>query len=312
MEDMTRSEYGKMLKEIFRDVGIIVLVFVAMVVYVFQSSAHQWNLKIKADEAAAAAKAEAAAMKASVISVYAWVNDWGLVNEERSLEKLKAGVEYTVGQLRQFDVNDKDTHKTGFNSVRFIPDDDKTYVDPIITFAYANFIHVQYSIDSGAGWMTYGETARGLKTNNLQYLPAEELSNEDRDGWGQGMMTVRVPANGTNNIAVNVTDTSVSESLRDYNYFVDEKLGDVYSGVPEEYSNHTRRIWTSHLIVKAWASDPRVKGAVTERPVATIKIRIRYYGAWDLTQEEYDSIVHSAPGITQKEYTPKTTIELIV
>lgn len=313
MEGTDRDDYAKMLKEAYRGVVIGIFVFASMVAYIFWSSSYAWQQKQRRLELAAQQRIAAQLAKLSDVGVYAWVNNWEVIGgaegvyELRDIEKLQLGTEYKVGRLRMYDVN----LRYGFNQVMPNVDDDIFYVDPIITFAYNGFIHVKYSIDSDEGWFVYGETRTGLKTGTYQYIPDEELTTPERDGWGENMMSVRLPANGQNNFEVNVNDKNVSEAMRDYNYYIDEKLGEAYSGVPTEYANRTRRVHTSHLIVEVYKEDPRVKGAKKTTPELTFKIRIRSYGEWDLTDEEYRKLIFDVPALTERDYAPRTTAELV-
>lgn len=46
-------------------------------------------------------------------------------------------------------------------------------------------------------------------------------------------------------------------------------------------------------------------------PETTFKVRIRYYGAWDLSKAEYDEAVFTAPDMSLVDYSPTITAELV-
>lgn len=324
MDDMNREDFGRLLKEVFRAVFIGILIFAAMVIYIFQSSAYAWEKKLENQEIEAQRRLlDQQIAKASIVGVYAWVNHWvDPISQARTADKLEPNVEYIVGPLLMYDRNylehdltaeqyDELKHIYSFTRYMIDHEDDPYYADPIFTFSYSGYVHVRYSIDSSDGWLICAPTARGLKTNNYQYIPSENIAEPGCSGCGQGMTSVIVPANGRNGLEVNIDNAEISEEMRPYNYCISERLGDVYKNIPEELSDRTRKIYTSHLIVEAYKEDPRVAGA-NRRPVVTFMIRIRSYGEWDLKKEEYDQAVFSVPDLTSEEYSPKITVELVI
>ncbi|MCI8388086.1 MAG: hypothetical protein HFE63_06415 [Clostridiales bacterium] len=316
MNDSERSKYGELLKEMYRDIFIFVLIFAAAVAYIFWSSAHQWNEQQKrALEMEQQRKIQAQINRASIVGVYSWVNYWEIVDvnkrgvyEYREVEKLEPGVEYRVGKLRMYDVN----LRAGYNQIMLNSDDEARYIDPIITFAYNGFVHFKTSLDMDGSWLNYGPTDKADKTETWEFWASEERSDDTLEGWGQGMTSVRVPVNGINGYEVNINDERVSEEMRTYNYYIDERFGDIYENVPEEYADRTRRVWISHLKVEAYSQDPRLKMTANKIPVVTFTLKFRSYGAWDLTEEEYQSLIFAVPAITEYEYAPVVTVELII
>ena len=74
------------------------------------------------------------------------------------------------------------------------------------------------------------------------------------------------------------------------------------------------------MIIEGWSSDPREwktngsSKALTPRPEITVLVRIKYYGKWDMTEAEYESIRFSVSGfadMNNREFSPYTTIEYI-
>ncbi len=311
MEDMNREEFGRMLKETFRTVFFAVLIFAGMVIWIFQSEAYKWQRQRERAEKEERAKAERIL---NTVEISAWVNGWDKfgVTEERSLKKLTAGVEYYVGALREFDRNDE----LNFNRVIWQTGDDIRFHDPILMLKYANTIYAKSSLDGTGGWIVSGPNAKGSKTGTYLNYPEPETVGENSECWGEGTLLVKLPVNGADGLEVNVTDPTVSEAMREYNYFVDQRLDDIYRGVREPYASRTRRVWVSHLIVKAYPGDPRKKGAVTVYPEAVLTLRVRSYGQWDLTREEYYDLCVTADNLSERydpklDFAPHVTIELL-
>lgn len=306
----------------WKTVLLAMLAFAAMVVYIFVSSALQWKHEQRLLALAAQQKEMARLAK---VGVCAWVNDWEIadkgvrgVNQVRSLKRLEAGVEYEVGRLRYYDVN----LKRGFDQVMEVGTDDPVYVYPLITVRYANFIHVRYSVDGGAGWMMSGGTRRGIKIDDWTYtLPEEYETNDTRDGWAEQSLTFSVSVNGREGIEVGAGSELVSEAMRPYNMIETVRLGDVYNNVPEQYADRTRNICTSHVIIECWKSDPRVRRAdgdpdkvYSPTPELTVKLRIRSYGEWDITAEEFESMRYKVLEFSDRnlrEFSPYVTVEFI-
>ena len=313
MDHTDRKEFGQLLKEVYTDVLLCIVAFAAIVAGTFLSSKISWEREVERKELKAAEKIQQQAAKIDV-----WVQEnrtrqysvdrVGDAIEVRDVAKMEPGVEYLVGQLRVFDT----TYPPPLNRIKLDPNDDSDYFDPVITVRADNIVHIRSSLGYTKGWMICGPTDTGLKTGEYRYYPAETDDQDYFEGWGKGMTSVRVPLNGKNNIAVSVGDPDVDEDLQEYNYYYEEKLGEVYDGVPEKYANRSRLVWVSHLIVSAYDTDPRDAGAKSRTPSATVKIRFKNYTAWDLTQEEYDEIIFAAPGISEKNYFPYATAELII
>ena len=219
--------------EFWRAVLIALAAFTAMVIYIFASSALEWKHEQERLELLAKQKIAA---KAGKVSVYSFINVWEMADvgirgttQYRRDSKLDVGVEYETGRLRYYNVNDESGNIRGFDHVLDVATDDPTYIEPLITVQYAKFIHVKYSIDGGDGWLIGGPTRKGLKTGEWLYtLPEETESNISRDAWGEKSLTIRVPVNGLNGLAVNIDSTEVSTPMRGYNYITIERFGDKF------------------------------------------------------------------------------------
>ena len=301
--------------------------FSAMVVYIFTSSALEWKHEQERLEMLAARKA---AEKVGKIAVVTFINKWEMAdvgvrgaNQERIDFKLEPGVEYETGRLREYlGDNDESDQIYGFDHTVEVADDDYDYFNPIITVQYSKFIHVKSSINTAPGWMIYGPTRKGIKGDEyLWTLPEDDSRTTDEfEGWGEKSLTFTVPVNGTNGMEFNIDSAAISEDMRKYNYIVTERLGDAYMNVPSEFADRTRKIYTSHVIVEGWKSDPRKRRAdgnlkgISTVPELTILIRLKHYGKWDLTAEEYSAIKFRATelaNINNREFSPYTTIEYV-
>ena len=308
--------------EFWRAVLIALAAFTAMVIYIFASSALEWKHEQERLELLAKQKIAA---KVGKVSVYAQINSWGSLslNQEltlqyREAQKLEIGTEYEIGRKRYYDVNDEETNDLGFDHVRFDIADDPDYLSPVLTVQYPKFIHVRSSIDSS--WMKSGLTRKGAKTGEWLYtLPVDderEISMTG-DAWGEQTITVTFPINGVD-LDVNIDDVTISGEMRGYNYIVTEKLGEHYLNVPAEYSDRTRKIYTSHVIIEGWRSDPRdwkTNGnsrALTPTPEVTVIVRIKHYGEWDVTKEEFEEMRYKVNAFSSTRfdhsYSPHTTI----
>lgn len=314
MHESERAEFGKMLLDVFRGLVIGIVVFALMVTAIFLSSEYEWNQQVKRLELEKKRIQLEQIAKADVVGVYAWVNEWerfdkGLgVNEVRSIIKLKPGIEYRVGQLRMFDVN----KLCGFNYIKFNEDDDQSYMYPVVTFNYSGWVNFRHSINNDSGWLYYGPTSKGLKTGNWQYLPSEENYEADASGWGSGATSLSCAVNGRDNLYVNLHDKSISDDMRRYNYCTTLTLGELYENVPEKYAGREREVWTSHIVVDAYKVDPREAGNGDVKPEVSFFLRIRHYGNWDITQEEYDELIFIIPDISGRNASEYTTIELVI
>ena len=312
MHESERAEFGKMLLDVFRGLVIGIVVFALMVTAIFLSSEYEWNQQVKRLELEKKRIQLEQIAKADVVGVYAWVNEWGTgfgaIGEERHVEKLVPGVEYIVGQLRKYDVNEF----TGFNNIKMDPDDDMRYMYPVVTFNYSGWVNFRHSINNGSGWLYYGPTAKGLKTGNWQYLPSEDNYEADASGWGNGATSLSCAVNGRDNLYVNLHDKSISDDMRRYNYCTTLTLGELFENVPEKYADREREIWISHIVVDAYNVDPREAGNGGAKPEVSFLLRIRHYGNWDITQEEYDELIFIIPDISGRNASEYTTIELVI
>lgn len=306
--------------EFWKAVLFALMAFALLVVYIFASSAINWRREQERLELLAQQKV---VEKTNKISVYAFVNRWGgdddPTHQYRYLEKLEIGKEYDIGQLRQIDVNDLESNKNGFDHIIF-QNDDLSSIDPVITLQYANYIHVQYSLGCEGSWLISGATAKGLKTGEWLYTLPEESEctmTDEYDGWGEKSLTFKVPVNGQGGLEVNIDSPLVSENMQQYNYITTERFGDEYSGVPEQYADRTRAVYTSHIIVEGWKVDPndrRNSAVAPSTPEITVLIRLKNYGEWDITKDEYDSMkytVYRLSDLSYHDYSPKTTIEYV-
>lgn len=309
--------------EFWKAVLLALLAFCVIVVYVFVSSALDWKHEQERLELLARQKA---AEKVNRIGVYSFINTWEMAdvglrgtNQIRHASQLDFGTEYETGRLRYYDTRET---PYGFDHVLEVSTDDPTYINPIITVKYAKFINVKYSIDCENSYILSSEVQRGLKTDELLYtLSADPESVDLKEGaWGKGAITFTVPINGINGLEVNIDSADISEDMRKYNYIITERLGDQYYNVPEKFADRTRKVYTSHVIIEGWSSDPREwktngsSKALTPRPEITVLVRIKYYGKWDMTEAEYESIRFSVSGfadMNNREFSPYTTIEYI-
>ena len=311
--------------EFWRAVLIALAAFAAMVVYIFSSSALEWKHEQERLELLAKQKIAA---KVGKVSVYSFINVWEMADvgirgttQYRRDSKLDVGVEYETGRLRYYNVNDESGNIRGFDHVLDVATDDPTYIEPLITVQYAKFIHVKYSIDGGDGWLIGGPTRKGLKTGEWLYtLPEVTESNTSRDAWGEKSLTVRVPVNGLNGLAVNIDSAEVSTPMRGYNYITTERFGDKFLNVPDELADRERKIYTSHLIIEGWRTDPREwktnanSKALEPTPEVTVLVRIKHYGEWDITAEEYESVryrVYGLADVNNREFSPYTTVTYV-
>ena len=329
MKKRKRSEdqesVGVLLWSFWKAVLIAVGGFALMIFFIFESSAYTWRSEQKRLEIAAQRKVQIAVDKMGVVGVYTWKDseDYSDDGEKRSVEKMQVGTEYRVGTHKIFDRNRKDREYTEedyerlgdtffHNSFMLDPNDDTYFADPVITFVYANYLDIKFSIDNDEGVYEYGATAVGTKTGNYKYVPEETTSSGSRSSFTKGPTTVKVVANGTGGVSVNIDDKTISEDMRQYNYVTTERLADVYPGVDSKYADRTREVSTCHLLISAYKNDPHGKAnRGSTAPETTFKVRIRHYGAWDLTKAEYDEAIFSAPAMTSVEYAPMTTVELV-
>ena len=312
------------ITEFWRAVLIALLAFAAMVIYIFASSALEWKHEQERLELIAKQKV---AEKVGKVSVYAFVNQWDFdepTKQERVLLNLVVGKEYEIGRLRYYDVNDEETNALGFDHVREEASDSPDYLNPVVTAQYSKFIHVKYSIDNGSGWLISGPTRKGIKTDEWLYtLPEEDQrdTSDSGEGWGEKSLTFSLPINGLDGVEVNIDSADISEEMRGYNYIVTERLGDAYGNVPEEYADRTRKVYTSHVIIEGWRTDPRewkTNGntkALTPTPEITVLVRIRHYGEWDLTKDEYESMRYKVNEFSSTrfyhDYSKHTTITYV-
>ena len=320
-----QESIGAVLWGFWRAVLIAVGGFAVMIFFIFESSAYTWRSEQKRLEIAAERKMQVVIDKMGVVGVYTWKDsdDRSDDGEKRGVEKMKVGTEYRVGAHQIYDRNRKDREYTEedyerlsdtffHNSFMLDPNDDTYFADPVITFIYENYLDIKFSIDNDEGVYEYGPTALGTKTGNYKFVPEETSSSASKSSFTKGPTTVKVVANGTGGVSVNVDDTTVSEDMRQYNYVTAERLADVYPSVDKKYADRTREVSTCHLIVSAYKNDPHGKanrGSTT--PETTFKVRIRYYGAWDLTKAEYDEAVFTAPDMSLVDYSPTITAELV-
>lgn len=307
------------IAEFWKAVLFALLGFAVLVVYIFSSSALQWKQK---QERLAVSTQQKELDKVGKISVYTFVNKWGdaddPTHQSRYVKQLELGKAYDVGQLKYFDVNDPETNKYGFDHILF-ETEDYDYANPIITIKYSNYIHVKYSLACEGSWLKSGEPQRGLKTGELLYILPDDSEctiTENYDGWGEKYLTFQVPPNGQNDLEINIDSPIISDDLRPYNYITTERFGEQYENVPAEFADRTRKIYTSHVIVEGWKSDPKNRRgtAAPSTPELTVLIRIKYYDYWDLTKDEYDSIKYTVSHLADESYrgfSPKTTIEYV-
>ena len=320
-----QESIGAVLWGFWRAVLIAVGGFAVMIFCIFESSAYTWRSEQKRLEIAAERKMQVVIDKMGVVGVYTWKDsdDRSDDGEKRGVEKMKVGTEYRVGAHQIYDRNRKDREYTEedyerhsdmffHNSFRIDPNDDTYFADPVITFIYENYLDIKFSIDNDEGVYEYGPTALGAKTGNYKFVPEETSSSASKSSFTKGPTTVKVVANGTGGVSVNVDDTTISEDMRQYNYVTTERLADVYPSVDKKYADRTREVSACHLIVSAYKNDPHGKAnRGPNTPETTFKVRIRYYGAWDLTKTEYDEAVFSAPDMSLVDYSPTITAELV-
>lgn len=317
------DEVRESIIEFWRAVLIMFTAFAAIVVYIFTSSALEWKHKQERLELLAQQKIAA---KVGQVSVYAFVNNWGGINQDPTIQyrkavKLEQGVEYEVGRKRYYDVSDEETNKLGFDHVRMDQSDEIDYILPVLTVQYSKFIHVRSSLDNS--WMESGYTQKGAKTGEWLYtLPVKderEISIEG-DAWGEKTLTVTFPVNGID-LDVNIDSTDISDELRKYNYIVTEKLGEQYENVPAEYADRTRKVYTSHVLIEGWRTDQRDRRAgnsekgLTPTPEVTVLVRIKHYGNWDLTKDEFESMRYKVSEFSSTrfnhDYSSRTTMTYV-
>lgn len=307
--------------DFWKAVLLAVVAFAVIVVYVFVSCALDWKHEQERLELLAKQKA---VEKVGKITAVAFVNTWNMadvgilgVDQKRTAEPLNIGEEYYVGALRYYDTSDGAV----FDHVLEVTPDDPTFTNPVITVGYSKYIHVKYSIDGGDGsYLISGETDVGDKTGERLYtiVTDGEVYNDPLDGaWGEGVMTFTIPINGLNGLEVNIDSEDISEDMRQYNYIVTERLGDVYSDAPSEYADRIRKVYTSHVIVEGWKSDPRERRdgkSLAPTPEVSVLIRIKHYGEWDLTADEFDLLkfkISEFSNINNRKFSPYTTIEYV-
>ena len=313
--------------EFWRAALSAILIFALMVTGIFISSKVAWKKEQERLELYARQKA---IEKLGRVEVSAFVNGWnpGSRSDRASDQKryrvvLSPGAVYEIGRLREYDSTDVEKDEYGFDHVIQVATDDPMFYDPVITVRYANLIHVKYSVDNGSGWLVYGPTRRGIKGGEyLWTLPeGEERDSTDKcDGWLQKAITFTFPINGTARLAVESGDESVSEDMRGYNSIETERLGDVYTNVPEKFADRTRQVYTSHIFIEAWRADPRDwrtnghSNKLVPTPEITILLRFRHYGVWNVTKDEYESMrykVDEFSSLDFREFSPYSTIEHI-
>ena len=325
IRDDEEGGVGALLWSFWKAVFIAVGGFAVMIFCIFESSAYTWRSEQKRLEIAAEKKMQVLIDKMSVVGVYTWKDseDRSDDGEKRSAEKMEVGTEYRIGAHQIYDRNRKDREYTAedyerlgdrffHNCFMIDPNDDTYFADPVITFIYANYLDIKFSIDNDEGVYEFGPTAVGTKTGNYKYIPGEASGSASKSSFTKGPTTVKVVANGTGGVSVNVDDTTISEDMRQYNYVTTERLADVYPGVDKKYADRTREVSTCHLIISAYKNDPRGKAnRGPNTPETTFKVRIRYYGAWDLSKAEYDEAVFTAPDMSLVDYSPTITAELV-
>ena len=85
-----------------------------------------------------------------------------------------------------------------------------------------------------------------------------------------------------------------------------ERLGDFAPDAPESLADLTREIWSYDVTVTAYNADPRDKKNADAKPVTSLTLRVRSYGTWDLTCDEYRRC-----GIANYNYAPHYTVEIL-
>ena len=112
----------------------------------------------------------------------------------------------------------------------------------------------------------------------------------------------------------------ISEAMREYNYITTERLGSEFLNVPEEFADRERKVYTSHIIIEGWKNDPREwrtngnSKALYLTPEVTIILRIKHYGRWDVTKEEFESMRYKVSEFSKRdfrEFSPYTTLEYV-
>lgn len=330
IRDDEEGGVGAQILSFWKTVLLASLAFAVMVTGIFISSAISWRRQQRRLELAAKRREQIVIERMKAVSVYTFADAFDYVHAEdtRKLVKMEPGVVYRIGTLMRYDRNrddrardygftaedyDRLRHIYGFNC--FMPDqeDDPYYADPIFTFSSAYPVRVRYSIDSDDGWFVYGGTAVGTKTGNWQFIPDASDSRPGVECLFDSMTSVKLSANGTNGVQVNADDKKVSDELRGYNYITYESLGEIYPEIDPKYAGRTRQVSTCHLIVTAYtsAADKDKDTPASGGQVVSFRIRIRSYGEWDLRKAEYDEAVFSAPDMTDLDYSPKLTAELV-
>ncbi len=324
------------IKEFWTAAFSIVVAFAVTVagIYITESIAYkkeQERLEILAKQR----ELEVIAKKESLVKAFTWENLWKMADvktpdrwQARALVEMKPGVEYQIGQLRRYDMRDnaeiepEDTPKQ-FDRVLLdehdnIYSDDIYFHDPVITVISDKFLRIKSSLDGGDGWMLVGETERGLKTDNLKYIPSNPVATDNREYWGSGAISFQVPINGIRGIGYGKTSREISEEMRLFNYTYEETLGEVYKdeGIPQDFAGRTREVTVSQVVVEVWSRDPRIEDKYKpSKPEATYRFIIRSYGAWDVTAEEYEQLMFKVSLFSQFEFrtfSPLETIELVI
>ncbi len=292
---MDREEYGKMLREVYLNVLIGIVASVAIVMGIFYSSKVSYEFDIREQELR---RQQAEMARNPTIAAWTLENKpeyWEgiFISEYRELAKMESGEEYIVGQLRELDR--EGWRSSGFTMTLYDRNDEVRWHYPPLTFHYRNYLHIECSLSEQ--WLTVGPTAMAPKSKQYLYYPEETDSADAKEGWGQGMTSVYLP----------VKDTFDERYFDDaYNYIEEERLGDVYEGIPEAYADRTRRVWVYHMFATAYNEDPRDKKSQDINEIAKITVRVRYYDAWDLSEQEFTGLP-----ISDYNFAPHLTVELV-
>ena len=289
MQDMNREEFGRALREAWLSVLCIAAISAVTVAAIFYGSKMSYQKEVERLEIQ---KARAAMAASPTISAWAHVNkpefvDGRFLSEFREVEALSPGTEYVVGRLREFDRN------SGCRSHdHFIYDkqDDALYAEPILTFHYRKLLH--FTCTLGDGWLHPGATQEWRRTGAYTYLPGKTDTADAMEGWGSGMSSVVLPIPELSEMPGAVLET--------------ERLGDFAPDVPEELAERTREIWSYDVTVTAYNADPRDKKNTDAKPVTSMTVRVRSYGTWDLTCDEYYRC-----RISNYNYAPHITVEIL-
>ena len=319
--DEVRAE----IVEFWQAVLMAALTFAVMVTCVFVTSKVAWK---REQERLELMEKQKQVEKMNKINVITFVNGWtiGMQSDRGSMQMrcrtiLRPGSVYEIGRLREYDSLDVEKNEVGFDHVIEVNTDDANFLNPVITVRYPKLIHVKYSIDGGGGWMISGPTRKGLKTSEYLYTLPDESECETSmkaEGWGEKALTFTVPINGLDKLEENINSSAVSKDMRGYNYITTERLGSEFLNVPAEYADRERKVYTSHVIIEGWKRDPRdwrTNGHTrlqTPMPEVTILLRIKHYGRWDVTKEEYESMRYKVNEFSNRdfrEFSPYTTLE---